>query len=615
MRVGFYTGPNLLEYEYEIKCVNASLSCDAPGEGVGVTGTLPRAPGYVTRTVSNLLFNTTYWCYALTSTKKETTCQGPLKGITTLPRGGLVSYTLGYQRAPSFFTIEKQQRVCENLLMLSPNGTCVVDSVTSGSARAINSSEVSGSVTYNTYLSGFKLYDDLSDHPSNATLWTLATNVVNSTNDVSVLRVSFDFVQKTDLPGPPEFVMAPLIDQTNATVTWLDGKTGTPEETYTINCVQTVSTSCTSLEFYTANIPRGTLSGTVTGLTPNTTYYCYVIAVNPVVSVCSVPVPITTHASATAPTISSVLAGWISIQVTWAPGLDSVPAAGDPAFFVTCVTSGNPCPVSPMYDVNRPSGSTDTDVISLQGDTSYDCYVVAKNSQGDGVCSNMMNATTACFPGDSMVTTPGGRMQISNLRVGDKVLTRNSKGRLIFEEIYMLGHRDFHSVGLFLHIHTISNATLRLTKDHQIPYTPHADKTVEYGPASDVKVGHYIQVVSQDGKGIYLSKVIAIEPVIGQGYFNPYTMGGNIVVDGIVASCHSSFIFDKMLNTMGISIPGGYQAIFAILRLMYKTVGAYAFQNVQYLIDAVIEIVNHPHLTMLQVIRNVFNAGHVYNCK
>ena len=288
-----------------------------------------------------------------------------------------------------------------------------------------------------------------------------------------------------------------------------------------------------------------------------------------------------------------------------------------PAFFVTCVVSGTPCPESPTYDVSRPNGPITTDVTGLSSNTAYDCYVVAKNSQGDGICSNKVSTSTqtVCFPYDALVTTPKGKTMISNLQVGDKVLTRTPEGELVFEKIYLLGHRDFRSVGLFVSIHTQSNAALRLTKDHQIPYTSHPNKACEYGPASDVKVGHYVQVVSEDGNGISLSKVIAMEEVTGQGYFNPYTMGGNIVVDGIVASCHSSFILDNILDGMGISITGGYQAILAPLRLLYKVLGGNAFQVVQYLVDLMVDVVNHPQLTMLQIMRNLFYCGHVENCK
>eukprot|EP00889_Picochlorum_renovo_P006866 jgi/Picre1/33896/NNA_001375.t1 len=267
--------------------------------------------------------------------------------------------------------------------------------------------------------------------------------------------------------------------------------------------------------------------------------------------------------SATAPTILSTTSSSDPFEVllTWTPGDDSF-LAGDPAFFATCVTSGTPCPVSPAFDENRPSGTTTTTVTGLLIDTSYDCYVVAKNSQGNGVCSNMKTFTT-CFPGDSVVITPTGKKLISHL---------------------------------------------------EISFTSQVDKAPTYGPAAAVRVGDYVNVVSEDNTIVSLSKVTAVEEIFAQGYFNPYTMEGNIIVDGIVASCHSSFILDKLFNRMGISIPAGYQAVFAPLRVIFKAVGAKAFQHIQFLIDAIIDIVNHPHLTWSQIIRNEFYCGKVSKC-
>lgn len=310
--------------------------------------------------------------------------------------------------------------------------------------------------------------------------------------------------------------------------------------------------------------------------------------------------------SATPPTISSANYNPFASQtsVTWTPGKNSVPPARDPAFFVTCVPSGTPCPSSPAYDVSRPSGTITTVVA---GGFGYDCYVVAKNYNGNGVCSQ--KETISCFPGDSIVITPTGKKLISHLEVGDKVLTVSRTGMVLFEEIYLLGHKDFRSVGLFLQIHTDNNATLRLTRDHQIPFTSQVDKATNYGPAAGVKVGDYVSVVSDGSTAVSLSKVTAVEEIFAQGYFNPYTMGGNIVVDGVVASCHSSFVLDKLFNRVGISIPAGYQAVFGPLRVIFKAVGAKSFQNIQFLVDAIVEMVNHPHLTWTQIIRNGFCSG------
>lgn len=313
--------------------------------------------------------------------------------------------------------------------------------------------------------------------------------------------------------------------------------------------------------------------------------------------------------SATPPRISSAIWNFISqdASVTWTPGKNSDPPARDPAFFVTCVPGGTPCPSSPAYDVSRPFG-TITTILGLAPSAVYDCYVVAKNYNGNGVCSQKETVST-CFPGDSIVITPTGKKFISHLEVGDKVLTVSRTGMVLYEEIYLLGHKDFHSVGLFLQIHTDNNATLRLTRDHQIPFASQVDKATKYGPAAGVKVGDYVSVVSDGSTAVSLSKVTAVEEIFAQGYFNPYTMGGNIVVDGVVASCHSSFVLDELFNRVGISIPAGYQAVFGPLRVLFKAVGAKSFRNIQFLVDAIVEIVNHPHLPWTQRIRNGFCSG------
>eukprot|EP00889_Picochlorum_renovo_P001611 jgi/Picre1/28641/NNA_004041.t1 len=104
-------------------------------------------------------------------------------------------------------------------------------------------------------------------------------------------------------------------------------------------------------------------------------------------------------ASATAATIVSATPKTGSendtLVVTWVPGDDSVPPAGDPAFYVTCVANGSACPKDLNFDLYRPSGSNETTVVSgLVEGTLYDCYVVAKDWDGTGVCSEPAQVST-----------------------------------------------------------------------------------------------------------------------------------------------------------------------------------------------------------------------------
>jgi hypothetical protein len=63
---------------------------------------------------------------------------------------------------------------------------------------------------------------------------------------------------------------------------------------------------------------------------------------------------------------------------------------------------------------------------------------------------------------------------------------------------------------------------------------------------------------------------------------------GITVVDGVVASCHSSWVLDGAFKAMGVEVPRGYQAAFAPVRLAYRLLGPGTFGRwVAPVIDAV----------------------------
>ena len=54
--------------------------------------------------------------------------------------------------------------------------------------------------------------------------------------------------------------------------------------------------------------------------------------------------------------------------------------------------------------------------------------------------------------------------------------------------------------------------------------------------------------------------------------YNPYTLSGTIVVDGVVASCHSSWILDGLAPPRVLAKV--YQRLFVVPRAAYKLIGA-----------------------------------------
>ena len=88
--------------------------------------------------------------------------------------------------------------------------------------------------------------------------------------------------------------------------------------------------------------------------------------------------------------------------------------------------------------------------------------------------------------------------------------------------------------------------------------------------AKDVAVGDVLDYVSDAGafkSGAVVSTTLSLK----RGLYNPYTLSGTIVVDGVAASCHSSWILDGFLPPRVSAVV--YQRLFVVPRLAYKMLG------------------------------------------
>ncbi|WPT17636.1 hypothetical protein PSENEW3_00005638 [Picochlorum sp. SENEW3] len=299
LTVGFYSGPNLKKVDFTAACVNqfAPFDCQNPAlnsSSTPVIGVIPKTQSLVEATVDGLALNATYDCYITVTSGKVTKCVGPFTGSTRIPEGGAVSYSLLYGLDVAFFDTALQKQVCENLLSLVPLGTCTVSSVADGARAPNQPAIVSGSVAYDSYLKGKSLVEDLLGG-SNSTLTALADEIVSNSSQVSVLSASLQPIDSTPQAGTPNFVSVENIEATSAEISWLDGKIGNPEETYTVTCVDSLVSTCSDPGMNVTDIPRGNETVVINGLSSNTTYSCWVKAVNSQGSVCSSgPVQFTT---------------------------------------------------------------------------------------------------------------------------------------------------------------------------------------------------------------------------------------------------------------------------------------------------------------------------------
>ena len=88
--------------------------------------------------------------------------------------------------------------------------------------------------------------------------------------------------------------------------------------------------------------------------------------------------------------------------------------------------------------------------------------------------------------------------------------------------------------------------------------------------AKDVRVGDLVDYVSDAG-ALKTGAVVATARALKRGLYNPYTLSGTIVVDGVAASCHSSWILDGVLPPRVAAV--AYQKLFVVPRLAYKLFG------------------------------------------
>lgn len=199
---------------------------------------------------------------------------------------------------------------------------------------------------------------------------------------------------------------------------------------------------------------------------------------------------------------------------------------------------------------------------------------------------------SGCFPEDAMVQTAQGSKNMSDLRVGDHVLTVNTAGDLVFEEIYFFGHADPKAfspmVQLLIQDSNSTASMIELSPDHFLHTCPElrpclwSQSTAAY--AATVVEGAYVWAATDS---LNIGRVVSSRFVPKRGLYNPYTLSGNIVVNGVAASAHSSWVLDPWTpDCYKKYLPSIYQAIFVVGRLLYHTFGPQAAEWIG---------VNNPH--------------------
>lgn len=158
--------------------------------------------------------------------------------------------------------------------------------------------------------------------------------------------------------------------------------------------------------------------------------------------------------------------------------------------------------------------------------------------------SSQASHQTGCFTGSSTVQTSTGETRLlSELRIGEKVLSMDSNGNTMFSEVYMFLDRNEKQKREFVRIETEGGASITATPSHLI-YTWH--KTADHTNGNDalnfkfaelVSVGDYL-LVNINGT-LQPQRVQKITYELHRGVFAPLTYDGTIIVNSVTASCYA----------------------------------------------------------------------------
>lgn len=152
----------------------------------------------------------------------------------------------------------------------------------------------------------------------------------------------------------------------------------------------------------------------------------------------------------------------------------------------------------------------------------------------------------ACFPEDAAVEVFGkGQIPMYSLAVGDSVRTSNGQ----YSQVYMFSHRE--ATGLYDFIEVIADGSdehsLRLSPGHFV----YVDNQLVQ--ARFLKTGQLLETA--DGR---LTQIVSLRYVKRRGLYNPHTMSGDIVVDGIRTSTFTKTVEPVLAESLLVPFRAGF---------------------------------------------------------
>jgi hypothetical protein len=204
---------------------------------------------------------------------------------------------------------------------------------------------------------------------------------------------------------------------------------------------------------------------------------------------------------------------------------------------------------------------------------------------GATVANCVQTRHPSCFPADAHVQLPdGSAKRMDQLVIGDKVKTMSPAGLAAYSDVYLFGHDDANSYAPFVEL-SLSTNKLLLSDGHYIPTASGPACSINNPAAcsqlmkraSDVQLGDLVWSMNATSGQFALDSVQAIGEEFRRGLYNPFTLSGDLVVNGVLVSAHSDWFLDRVMPQGYVSnIPAVYQTIMSPMRAVYAVGGANA---------------------------------------
>jgi desert hedgehog len=224
-------------------------------------------------------------------------------------------------------------------------------------------------------------------------------------------------------------------------------------------------------------------------------------------------------------------------------------------------------PVTTNANSSAPGATTAMVPVEVTQSTAAPPDATANATSTGAAASPVPKKDNSCFPAEASVEMHDGSLKsMDQVRVGDVVKVGASQ----FSRVFMFTHRLENTVNEFIRVTVSSGDTLSVTSGHFIYVNG------QLAASETVKVGDSLELGSSGAQ----ATVTAISSASMRGLYNPQTLHGDLVVNGIRASTYTTAVEPRIAHAFLSPL----RALFSITELSIGLLDGGAPQFLEWLV-------------------------------